>query len=73
MSFLHNLGKKYKTDKHDKEHTFKGVSYCDIYDKYFNNIEISGNRLLGLLDNLLDLAKLESGMMELDFTVINAE
>lgn len=35
---------------------------------YFNNIEVSGNRLLGLLDNLLDLAKLESGLMELQYT-----
>lgn len=32
---------------------------------YFNNIEVSGERLLGLLDNLLDLSKLETGMMEL--------
>jgi signal transduction histidine kinase len=32
---------------------------------YFNNIEVSGERLLGLLDNLLDLSKLESGMMTL--------
>ena len=34
---------------------------------YFNNIEISGERLLKLLDNLLDLSKLEAGMMELNF------
>lgn len=34
---------------------------------YFNNIEISGERLLKLLDNLLDLSKLEAGMMELHF------
>lgn len=32
---------------------------------YFSNIEISGERLLKLLDNLLDLSKLEAGMMEL--------
>ena len=32
---------------------------------YFNNIEVSGERLLGLLDNLLDLSKFETGMMEL--------
>ncbi len=34
---------------------------------YFNNIEISGERLLVLLDNLLDLSKLETGNMELSF------
>jgi signal transduction histidine kinase len=34
--------------------------------KYFENIETSGERLLKLLDNLLDLSKIESGMMELD-------
>lgn len=34
---------------------------------YFNNIEISGARLLVLLDNLLDLSKLETGNMELSF------
>ena len=34
---------------------------------YFNNIEVSGERLLGLLDNLLDLSKLETGNVELSF------
>ena len=34
---------------------------------YFSNIDISGERLLKLLDNLLDLSKLEAGMMELHF------
>ena len=32
---------------------------------YFTNIEISGERLLKLLDNLLDLSKLEAGTTEL--------
>ena len=32
---------------------------------YFTNIEISGERLLKLLDNLLDLSRLESGVTEL--------
>ena len=32
---------------------------------YFTNIEISGERLLKLLDNLLDLSKLEAGTMKL--------
>ena len=34
---------------------------------YFNNIEISGERLLGLLDNLLDLSQFESGKMALNY------
>ena len=38
MSVLKNLGKKYRTDKIDHEHTYKNISYCDIYEKYFNNI-----------------------------------
>lgn len=33
--------------------------------KYFENIHISGTRLLNLLNDLLDIAKLESGQMEL--------
>jgi signal transduction histidine kinase len=34
--------------------------------RYFSNINTSGNRLLILLNDLLDLSKLESGMMRLD-------
>lgn len=35
---------------------------------YFTQIQDSGNRLLGLLNNLLDLAKLESGKMVMNYT-----
>lgn len=35
--------------------------------KYFNNIEVSGERLLNLLDNLLDISKLEAGEMKLHY------
>ena len=35
-------------------------------ETYFANITKAGNRLLGLLNNLLDLAKLESGKMPLN-------
>lgn len=43
--------------------------------KYFGNIQIAGNRLMILLNNLLDLAKLESGktefhMAETDFRAV---
>lgn len=34
---------------------------------YFNRIQESGNRLMGLLNNLLDLAKLEAGKMDFVF------
>lgn len=35
--------------------------------KYFGNIQTAGKRLLSLLNNLLDLAKIESGKMEFHF------
>lgn len=35
--------------------------------KYFTNIKTSGDRLMVLLNDLLDLAKLESGKMEMTF------
>lgn len=36
-------------------------------ERFFGNINQSGQRLLGLLNNLLDLAKLEAGKMVYDF------
>lgn len=36
---------------------------AEEYEEYFKNIHKAGTRLLGLLNNLLDLAKLESGKM----------
>lgn len=41
---------------------------ADKLRRYFNNISQSGHRLMALLDNLLDSAKLESGLMRFDFT-----
>ena len=37
-------------------------------NKYFSSIKTSGNRLLVLLNDLLDLAKLESGKMNFEFS-----
>lgn len=41
--------------------------------RYFNNIHTSGDRLLLLLNDLLDSAKLESGMMTFEFKFQNIE
>ena len=40
-------------------------------NQYLTNIQISGYRLLFLLNDLLDLSKLESGKMSLDKTSVN--
>lgn len=37
---LKELGHKYKTDKVDTHHTYNGMTYCDIYERY-----LSKNRL----------------------------
>jgi len=59
------------------------LSYAQMGDKriervsheklkyYFNNIETSAQRLLIMLNDLLDLSKLESGKMELDISQHN--
>lgn len=41
--------------------------------RYFSNIHLSGERLMTLLNDLLDSAKLESGMMSFDFDYQNIE
>ncbi len=50
-----------------------GISKLERVDKdkllkYFERINSSGSRLLGLLNNLLDLSKLEAGQMQFDFS-----
>ncbi len=41
------------------------------YRGYLNDIHSSGNQLLAMINDLLDLSKIESGRMELDFTSVN--
>lgn len=41
--------------------------------KYFSKIEASGSRLLSLLNNLLDISKLESGKMNFNFRANSIE
>lgn len=38
MESLSEIGSKYNADKGDALHTFNGLSYLDIYDKYFSSI-----------------------------------
>lgn len=44
-----------------------GQDGSESLKKYFGNIQVSGNRLMILLNNLLDLAKLEAGRTEFHF------
>jgi signal transduction histidine kinase len=45
----------------------------DELNKYFKKIENSGKRLLSLLNNLLDLSKLEAGKMNFNIQLNNIE
>jgi len=47
---------------------YKTITPDKLY-KYFNTINISGNRLLKLLNELLDLAKIEANMVDYNFNI----
>ena len=43
------------------------------YKAYANDIHASGSHLLALINDLLDLSKVEAGKLELDFTAVSLE
>ena len=44
--YLHSLALKYGTDKADQHHTYKGLSYCDIYERHFDPYRHSVRRFV---------------------------
>lgn len=76
--FLKNMSHELRTPMHGiLGYSQLGISKIeDENDKlfsYFKNIQVSGERLLSLLDNLLDLSKFEAGTVDLhieDFDLV---
>ncbi|MFK5984633.1 MAG: histidine kinase dimerization/phospho-acceptor domain-containing protein [Pseudomonadota bacterium] len=72
-NFLANISHELKTPMHGiLGYANIGVNKFNISSdekklKYFNNIKISANRLMSLLNNLLDLTQLEAGKVELNY------
>jgi len=70
--FLANMSHELRTPMHGilsfARFGIKNIAKGDIEQlaRYFDRINLSGERLLVLLNDLLDLSKLESGKMELD-------
>ena len=68
--FLANVSHELRTPMHGiLSYSKFGIDWIDSADKekqlhYFNQIHSSGERLLNMLNDLLDLSKLESGKME---------
>lgn len=77
--FLANMSHEFRTPLHGI------LSYAQMGEKrvdkvptaklkvYFENIETCGVRLLDLINNLLDISKLEAGKMELNIAEYNVE
>ncbi len=50
-----------------------GALRNEKYKAYANDIHTSGSHLLSLINDLLDLSKVEAGKLELDFTAVSLE
>jgi signal transduction histidine kinase len=77
--FLANMSHELRTPMHAVL-SFAEFGVSESYDgdrdelnKYFKKIENSGKRLLSLLNNLLDLSKLEAGKMNFNIQLNNIE
>lgn len=51
--------------------TAKEANLNDDYKQYLDNIKLSGENLLELINNILDLSKIEAGKVQLSFETIN--
>jgi PAS domain S-box-containing protein len=77
--FLANMSHELRTPMHSiLSFSQLGLKKIESADKekllkYFNRIETSGERLLVLLNDLLDLSKLESGRMDLELKTANLQ
>lgn len=75
--FLANMSHELRTPMHGiLGYSEFGISKIDTVDKeklksFFTQINISGQRLLLLLNDLLDFSKLESGAMEMEIDLAN--
>ena len=77
--FLANMSHELRTPMHSiLSFSQLGLKKLETADKakifkYFNRIQASGDRLLILLNDLLDLSKLEAGHMDLEIKIANLQ
>ena len=50
---------------------FDSTDLSEKYKKYTNNILVSGKHLLQLINNILDISKIEAGMFSLEYSVFS--
>jgi signal transduction histidine kinase len=77
VTFFQNVSHELRTPLHGilsyarLGKTLKPTESPQKVEKYFKNINESGERLMGMLDSILDLAKLESGNIPFNFRPVN--